>query len=135
LAQELNPQLSSLHLTNGQIFLAEERWQNALEEIEKETGEWEKLSGEVFAYHALGRREDSDKALEKLMATHQNDAAYQIAQGYAYRGEVDKAFAWLDRSYRQRDPGTPGLNTDPLMKGLRQDPRYAMLLKKMRLPT
>jgi tetratricopeptide (TPR) repeat protein len=134
-AQELNPQLSSLHLTNGQIFLAEGRWQSALEESEKETGGWEKLSGEVLAYHALGRREDSDKALEKLMATHQNDAAYQIAQGYAYRGEVDKAFAWLDRSYRQRDPGTPELKTDPLMKGLRQDPRYAMLLKKMRLPT
>jgi TolB-like protein/DNA-binding winged helix-turn-helix (wHTH) protein/Flp pilus assembly protein TadD len=134
-AQELNPQLSSLHLTYGQIQLAEGRWQSALEEMEKETGEWEKLSGEVLAYHALGRREESDKALKKLIATHQNDAAYQIAEAYAYRGEVDKAFAWLDRSFLQRDPGTPEFKTDPLMKSLRQDPRYAALLKKIRLPT
>jgi len=133
-AQQLNPQLSSLHLTDGQILLAEERWQRALEEIEKETGEWERLSGEVLAYHKLGRREESDKALKKLITTHQNDAAYQIAESYAYRGEVDDAFAWLDRSYRQRDPGTPEFKTDPLMKSLRQDPRYAELLKKMRLP-
>jgi TolB-like protein/DNA-binding winged helix-turn-helix (wHTH) protein/Flp pilus assembly protein TadD len=133
-AQELNPQLSSLHLTYGQIQLAEGRWQSALEEMEKETGEWEKLSGEVLAYHALDRREESDKALKKLIATHQNDAAYQIAEAYAYRGEADEAFAWLDRSYLQRDPGTPEFKTDPLMKSLRQDPRYAALLKKMRLP-
>jgi hypothetical protein len=92
------------------------------------------LSGEVLAYHTLGRREESDKTLKKLITTHQNDAAYQIAESYAYRGEVDNAFAWLDRSYRQRDPGTPEFKTDPLMKSLRQDPRFAELLTKMRLP-
>ena len=132
-AQELNPQLSSLHLTYCQILLAQGRWQSALEDIEKETGDWEKLSGEVLAYHALGRREESENVLKTLIATHQNDAAYQIAEAYAYRGEVEKAFAWLDRSYRQRDPGTPELKTDPLMKTLRQDPRFAKLLKRMHL--
>jgi TolB-like protein/DNA-binding winged helix-turn-helix (wHTH) protein/tetratricopeptide (TPR) repeat protein len=133
-AQELNPQLSSLHLTYGQILLDEKRWQSALEEMEKETGEWENLSGEALAYYGLGRGEESDNALKKLIATHQKDAAYQIAEVYAYRGEVDKAFAWLGRSYQQRDPGTPEFKTDPLMKSLRQDPRFAELLKKMRLP-
>jgi TolB-like protein/DNA-binding winged helix-turn-helix (wHTH) protein/Flp pilus assembly protein TadD len=134
-AQELNPQLSSLHLTNGQILLSEGRWQMALEEMEKETGEWEKLSGEALAYHALGRRAESDQALKKLIATRQSDAAYQIAEAYAYRGQIDEAFAWLERAYQQRDPGTPEFKTDPLMKGLRQDPRYAKLLKKMGLST
>jgi TolB-like protein/DNA-binding winged helix-turn-helix (wHTH) protein/Flp pilus assembly protein TadD len=133
-AQELNPQLSSLHLAFGEILLAKGQWQAALEEMEKETGEWEKLTGEVLAYHALGRRGESDKALKELIATHQNDAAYQIAEGYAYRGEIDKAFAWLDRAYKQRDPGTPEFKTDPLMKSLRQDPRFSELLKKMNLP-
>jgi tetratricopeptide (TPR) repeat protein len=99
-----------------------------------ETGAWEKLSGEALAYYALGRREESDKTLNKLIAMHQNDSAYQIAEVYAYRRETDKAFEWLDRAYRQRDPGTPELKIGPLMKSLRQDPRYAELLKKMRLP-
>src|ERR1700730_6355498 len=134
-AQELNPQLSSLHLTRGKILFSEGRQQEALAEMENETGEWEKLSGEALAYYALGRREESDSALKKLIATHQNDAAYQIAEVYAYRGETDKAFEWLDRAYRQRDPGAPELKTGPLMRSLRQDPRYAELLKKIRLPT
>lgn len=98
------------------------------------TGEWEKLSGEALAYYVVGRREEADKALEKLIATHQGDSAYQIAEIYAFRGEINKAFEWLDRAYRQRDPGLPELKTSPLMKSLRQDPRYTELLKKLRLP-
>jgi tetratricopeptide (TPR) repeat protein len=132
--EELNPHITSLHLTRGKILLAQGRPQPALEEMEKETGEWEKFSGLSLAYYALGRPQDSDAALSKLIATHKNDCAYQIAEVYAYRGETEKAFQWLDRAYRQRDPGTPELKSGPLMKTLHQDPRFAELLKKMRLP-
>ena len=133
-AQELNPQLSSLHLTRGAILLLEGHQLEALGEMEKETGEWEKLSGESMAYYALQRREDSDHALNNLIATHQNDCAYQIAELYAYRQETEKAFKWLDRAFQQRDPGAPELKSNPLMRSLRGDPRYVELLKKMRLP-
>jgi TolB-like protein/DNA-binding winged helix-turn-helix (wHTH) protein/Tfp pilus assembly protein PilF len=134
-AQELNPQLSSLYLTRGKILFSLGRQAEALAEMEKETGEWEKLSGESLAYFALGRYAESEAALKKLIATHQNDCAYQIAEIYAYRGETDKAFQWLNRALQQRDPGTPELKTGPLMKSLRADPRYPELLKRMRLPT
>jgi TolB-like protein len=132
-AQELNQQLSGLHLTRSKILFTEGHQREAVEEVEKENGEWEKLSGEALAYCALGRLEDSDKALTDLIATHQNDSAYQIAEAYAYRAETHKAFQWLDRAFRQRDPGTPELKTNPLMKSLRQDPHYAELLTKMHL--
>jgi tetratricopeptide (TPR) repeat protein len=134
MAQELNPQLSSLHLTRGQILLLEGRPQEALAEIEKESGEWEKLSGESLAYYAVGRRKESDTALKKLIAKYQNDSAYQIAEAYAYRGETEKAFQWLDRAVKQRDPGASESKTNPLMKSLRSDPRFAKLLQKMHLP-
>jgi len=133
-AQELNSQLSSLHLTFAKIHLAQGQPQQAVLEVEQETGDWEKLSGEALAYFAVGRRQDSDAALNQLIARHQNDAAYQIAEVYAYRGETDKAFEWLDRSYRQHDPGTQELKTGLLVKGLRSDPRYGELLARMRLP-
>jgi len=133
-AQELNPQLSSLHLTRGAILLLEGHLQESMAEMEKETGEWEKLSGESMAYYALQRREDSDHALNKLIATHQNDCAYQIAEVYAYRQETDQAFKWLDRAFQQRDPGVPEFKSNPFMRSLRGDPRYFELLKKMRFP-
>ena len=133
-AEELNPQLSSLHLTRGTVLFSQGRQQEALDEMEKETGDWEKLSGEALAYHALGRRAESDNALKKLIATHQNEAAFQIAEVYAFRGETDQAFAWLGRAYRQRDSGLPEMKTSPLMKSLLKDQRRAELLQKMRLP-
>jgi tetratricopeptide (TPR) repeat protein len=133
-AKELNPQLSSLHLTEGQILLAEGHPQEALAEMVQETGEWEKLSGEALAYYGAGRREESENALQKLIATHQDDSAYQIAEAYAYRGDTERAFQWMDRAVRQRDPGAPEVKTNPLMKSLRQDPRFTKLLREMRLP-
>ena len=50
-------------------------------------------------------------------------------------GSLTNRFEWLERAYKQRDTGLPSLNTDPLFKNLRHDPRYTKLLKKMRLPT
>jgi len=133
-AQELNPQLAGLHLTRGKIFLSEGHPQEALAEMQKETAEWEELWGESLAYFALGRRADADNALKKLIATHQDDCAYQVSEVYAYRGETDKAFEWMYRAVRQRDPGAPELKINPNMKALRQDPRSAELMKKMNLP-
>jgi tetratricopeptide (TPR) repeat protein len=133
-AQELNPQLSSLHLTQGKLLLSEGRPKDALLEMGKETGEWEKLSGESLVYYAVGRSADSEAAVQRLIATHQNDCAYQIAEVYAFRGETDKAFEWLDRAYRQRDPGTPEFRSNPLMNRIHGDPRSAELLKKLHLP-
>ena len=66
-----------------------------------------------LAYHALGREQDSNAALAGLIAKHQNEAAYQIAEVYAFRGESDRSFAWLERAYQQRDTGLPEIKTDP----------------------
>jgi hypothetical protein len=40
----------------------------------------------------------------------------------------------LDRAYRQRDGGLSGIKIDPLLANLRTDPRFAALLRKMKLP-
>jgi len=130
-AEELNPQHSSLHLIRSEILLMEGHPPEAVAEIERETSDWQKLTGEALAYSAAGRHQDSDMALRDLIAKHQNDCAYQIAEVYAYRGEVDQGFEWLDRAYKQRDPGVRELTNDPLMKSLLHDPRYAQLLRRM----
>jgi hypothetical protein len=54
---------------------------------------------------------------------------------YAFRGESDKAFEWLERAYKQRDPGLTQIKNDPLLKILRRDQRFTELLKKLHLPT
>jgi TolB-like protein/DNA-binding winged helix-turn-helix (wHTH) protein/Tfp pilus assembly protein PilF len=133
-ALDLNPQATYSHVVLCQILIAQGRPQQALAEIEKEPNEGAKLTGEVLAYHALGRKQDSNAALAGLIAKHHPYGAYQIAQVYAYRGESDKSFEWLDHAYQQRDPGLPEVKSNPLFKDLHHDPRYTELLKMMRLP-
>jgi tetratricopeptide (TPR) repeat protein len=133
-ALDLNPQAALAHHTLGKILMAEGKPRQALAEIEKETLEWAKFTGESLAYHALGREQDSNAALAGLIAKHQTLFAFQIAQVYAYRGESDRSFEWLERAYKQRDTGLTEIKTDPLLKNLRHDRRYTEFLKKMRLP-
>jgi serine/threonine-protein kinase len=80
-----------------------------------------------------GHEQVSQQILEALIDKHARDAAYQIAEVYAWRGERDKAFEWLDRAIRQRDGGVGYVTYDPLLNGLRSDPRYGAVLKKLKL--
>jgi serine/threonine-protein kinase len=69
-----------------------------------------------------------------MIARDRNLLAYQIAEVYAWRGETDKAFEWLQISFDNHDTGTLSLPIDPLMRGLHDDPRYKNLLAKLGLP-
>jgi len=132
-AVDLNPHAEWLHETWGEVYLAQGRPQEALGEMEKEPEGFLRDLGLALADHALGRRQESDAALAILLSQCPNDCAYQIAQVYAYRGELDQAFAWLERAHRQHDGGLVLLKTDLLLKSLRGDPRYAQMLKRLHL--
>jgi hypothetical protein len=76
---------------------------------------------------------ESDAALNELIKNEAETAAFQVAEAYAYRGDKDKAFEWLERARRQRDPGLGNLLKDPLLENLRNDPRWNAFLHKMGL--
>ena len=82
----------------------------------------------------VGRKAESDAALRELTQKFAGEWAYQIAEVHAFRGEIDEAFAWLDRAYAQRDGGFSEMKGDPLLKNLEGDPRYVAFLRKMKLP-
>jgi serine/threonine-protein kinase len=56
-----------------------------------------------------------------------------VANGYVYAGEKDRALEWLEKAYEQRHPGLPYLGA-PMYDGLRSDPRFQSILRRMRLP-
>jgi hypothetical protein len=61
-------------------------------------------------------------------------ASYQVAQAFAWRGEVDRAFEWLHRAVEAHDAGLTYLKYDPVLRPLRSDARFTALLRKMKLP-
>jgi TolB-like protein/tetratricopeptide (TPR) repeat protein len=106
----------------------------ALEVARRSDLAWVRLTGVAMAQHSLGRAAESQAALDELISGHQREAAYQVAEVYAWRGEQDRALAWLDRAYDQRDTGLGHLTYDPALRLLRGDPRFRALLKKLKLP-
>ena len=57
-----------------------------------------------------------------------------IAKVYAFRGQADLAFEWLERARVGKDPGIGWVKTDPLLKAIRGDPRYSAILGRIHLP-
>ncbi len=106
----------------------------ALAAAERAEMAWLRLPGVALAQHDLGRPRESQRALDAVIASNGEDAAYQIAEVFAWRGERQLAFEWLQRAFRQRDPGLRWLKGDPLLAKLRADERYGALLRKMKLP-
>jgi serine/threonine protein kinase/Flp pilus assembly protein TadD len=133
-AIDLNPQRQSVHEELGLIYIFQSNPQAAIAEMEKETEPLWKLFGLAIAYHAAGRKKEADDALAEAVNKHHDVMAFQIAEIYAYRGESDKAFEWLERAYQQRDPGFLYLKGDVLLRNIEHDPRYLALLKKLKLP-
>jgi tetratricopeptide (TPR) repeat protein len=88
----------------------------------------------ALAYYVRGDRKAADAALANLIANSRDSLAYQVAEVYAVRGELDKAFEWLQIAFDNHDGGMLGLLVDPLLRGLRDDTRYKNLLAKLGLP-
>ena len=127
----LAPGRGGAHAQLGDALLLKGDAQGALAEIEQETSELWKMIGLPMAYHALGRKADSDAALAALIAKYEKDAPYNIAYVYAFRGEADKAFAWLDKAVEYGDPGLSEIVTENLFDKIHGDPRWLPFLRKI----
>ncbi len=60
--------------------------------------------------------------------------SYRIASIYGALGEMDKAFAELEKAFENRDWDVHRLKVDLFMDPLRGDPRYAKMLTRLNLP-
>jgi serine/threonine-protein kinase len=133
-AAELQPTAAGGH--RYQVFVAIQRGdgETALREARLEPNEGYRRFELALAHYARRDRPAADAALAELIARDRHFLAYQIAEVYAWRGEKDKAFEWLQVSFDNHDTGMLSLLIDPLLRGLRHDTRYNGLLAKIGLP-
>ncbi len=134
---ELDPNYAAAHRLLSLAYQGKERFDEAIAENQN----WGALTGnkvettvalaQLFA--VSGQIEDAKKLVEavekdKLLI----DQAYRgLALVYAALGENDLAFEWLGKSYQRREEAILSLKVDPKMDGLRSDPRFTALLKKI----
>jgi tetratricopeptide (TPR) repeat protein len=98
-----------------------------------------KIQGEAIANWTLGRVEAHEAVLAELEAAVDDEEFERyfvrpedfLASAYAWIGRHDDAFEWLDRRIDPPvSPGPHNWNTDPLLRSLHDDPRWAALLEK-----
>jgi len=131
---ELFPEHSHAARTLGFALLLETRLDEAQAAFQRSSSEPFREMGTALVEHARGHARESQQALEHIIATSGKESTYQIAEVYAFRGQRERAFEWLERSLALQDAGMRYLKHDPLLRTLRADPRYVTLLKKMNLP-
>jgi len=102
---ELNPSFASGKATLAATLLFQGKKSEALVAVEQEPDEAWRFSILPMVYWDLGRHEESDAALSHLEKKYATSFAYNIARLHAYRGEINAAFDWLERAYRQRNLG------------------------------
>jgi adenylate cyclase len=130
---ELNPAAPWAHAGLGLSYLLENKFEEAANAAQPDAADWARLLIVSCARWGQKRATQSDAALAELTANLGEVAAYQIAEVYAYRGDKDRAFEWLERARRQRDPGLASLRKDPLLPNLHDDPRWNVFLHTMGL--
>jgi serine/threonine-protein kinase len=129
-AFDINPGARWPNYLVGYLDLKEGKKESALAHF-RATDEPFRLTGTAMVEHTLGHEAESEQALDALKAKYAAGSAFQIAAVYAWRGEKDRAFEWLERAYDQHDAGMPRLRYDPTLASLHDDPRFAALVKKM----
>jgi serine/threonine-protein kinase len=96
------------------------------------------FAGQVERMDALaGRQEEALEGLRSLldMAKQRDVASAAIASVYVALGDHDQAFSWLDKAVDGRDFIFAYTMRWPRWDPLRGDPRFASLLRRLRLPS
>jgi hypothetical protein len=84
---------------------------------------------------ALGRSDEGRALLDGLEERDDYVRSEFMAAGWAALGDLDRAFAALDRAYADRSAGLIYLHVDPSYDALRGDPRYQEMVDKVGLRT
>ena len=93
------------------------------------------LSDAAFAYAKTGQREKALAIIERWKEGEKKKYVmnYWVAVAYAALGDKDGAFAELEKAYQHHDWFLQRMKVDPYMDPLRDDPRFADLMKRIGL--
>lgn len=115
-------------------LIAKGDYARALDEIDKHP--LQAQGSNAFRAQALalaGQRAAVRAELDRVLALSKERyvAAYDIAMIYVVLGDKENAFQWLERAIEDRSTPIGFLARDPALSSLHDDPRFAVLVKRL----
>ena len=144
-ALSIAPTLRAAHATLGYVWASQGRRNDALREFELAAGRAGSRAGSdiavlAYGYALAGRPDTAAQLLDVALARRTADpsiaaatSAADIAIAYMALGELDSAFAWLERARVEYDTDLQAFVASPVLEPLHGDARYAALLSRMNL--
>ena len=129
----LSPQYRRGHFRLWHTLFLKGEFDAALAELEQETSASHKTTGLAITHYALGNEAQSDEILADLIEDAATRNGYRVAMVYGYRGEVDKAFEWLNQALETEAGGMVWILGETAFHGLHSDPRWQPLLENVNL--
>jgi tetratricopeptide (TPR) repeat protein len=130
----LHPDSVAHYAMMSHILLAMGKNEEALVEARLEVNDYWRLSTLSFASYAVGDMDNADELLKEYVAGYGDSIPGHIASLYAFRGEKDHAFEWLERAYDKYDSGLLHIINFQTLRNLWEDPRRNVFLEKLNLP-
>jgi len=130
-AIDISPKAGLHHGFLAIVRLLQGRGREALELAQAEGHDVFRYTSIAMVQHALGHPAESEAALRALIDGYAWTAAYQVAEVYSYRNEIDTAYEWLERAYQNRDPGVTFSANDELLRPMHSDPRWRLFMQRM----
>jgi len=136
---ELNENFYMAHFLLGMTYEKVGRYDDALVSYERAItlsgGSPAMLAAPGHAYAMLGRRDEARQVLAELhaLSARQFVSPYHVAVIHAALGETDQAFDWLSRACDVQSEALIWFAVDPLLDGLRSDPRFNAIMARIGL--
>jgi serine/threonine protein kinase/tetratricopeptide (TPR) repeat protein len=143
-ALDLNPDLPAIRAELSWAYAMKHMYAQALAEYDKIAEQDKSVAAENqfvagvlgWLYAVSGRRADALRIAKEFrdLSSHSYVDFYQFAWVYAGLGDKDEAFRLLERGYKEHTAAMVYLGSDVAWYGMRSDPRYADLLRRIGLP-
>lgn len=136
-AQEIDAAHFLPHMRMGLVLVQQHKYDAAIAELKTAVNladqSTESLAALGLAYAAAGRK-TSAQGILRILAKLEGKRyvlPYNVAKIYAAAANREKAFHWLEKSYEESSPDLIELNSEPVFDGLRDDPRFPDLMRRI----
>jgi tetratricopeptide (TPR) repeat protein len=136
-ALDVDPRLYLLHWCLGQAYWHKGLFEEAVAAYERAvdlepSDLW--VKGDLaIVYAAAGKRARAQQILEEFEDKAQREyvSPLPLALAHIAVGDLDGTFGWFDKMYEEHHPELIWMNQQPRYDGLRGDPRWHELMRKI----